>query len=181
MKNNMKNLLTFNLVLLLAISLHAQQRVFPIVKNYGGIFEIPNAVEKPDSSLNYNIVVEVFSGSEKPAELNYALNNVARLINLHAIGGVPKEKIKVVVAIHGEAAYTIMQNDQYKAKYKTDNPNLALYKALDEAGVQLFVCGQSLIARQIDSKKLIPEIKIATSMLTVVSTHQLKGYAFFKF
>jgi intracellular sulfur oxidation DsrE/DsrF family protein len=177
----MKNLMTFNIVLLLTISVQAQDRVFPIIKNYGGIFEIPNAVEKPDPSINYNIVVEVFSGSEKAGELNYALNNVARLINLHAIGGVPKEKIKVVVAIHGEAAYTIMQNDQYKAKYKTDNPNIALYKALDEAGVQLFVCGQSLIARQIDSKKLLPEIKIATSMLTTVSTYQLKGYAAFKF
>lgn len=177
----MKNLLTINLLLLLSISLQAQERVFPIIKNYGGIFEVPDAVEKPDPSLNYNIVVEVFTGSEKAGELNYALNNVARLINLHAVGGVPKEKIKVVVAIHGEAAYTIMQNDQYKAKYKTDNPNLALYKALDDAGVQLFVCGQSLIARQIDRKKLLPEIKIATSMLTVISTCQLKGYAAFKF
>lgn len=177
----MKNLLTIAVMLFLCNSLQAQERVFPIIKNYGGIFEIPNAVEKPDPSLNYNIVIEVFSGSEKAGELNYALNNVARLINLHAVGGVPKEKIKVIVAIHGEAAYTIMQNDQFKAKYKTDNPNIALYKALDDAGVQLFVCGQSLIARQIDSTKLLPEIKIATSMLTVVSTYQLKGYAAFKF
>lgn len=177
----MKNILTITVMLFLCISLQAQLRVFPIVKNYGGIFEIPNAVEKPDPSMNYNIVVEVFSGSEKADELNAALNNVARLINLHAVGGVPKEKIKIVVAIHGEAAYTLMQNDQYKAKYKTDNPNIALYKALDEVGVQLFVCGQSLIARQIDSHKLLPEIKIATSMLTVVSTCQLKGYAAFKF
>lgn len=177
----MKNLLTISAMLFFYISTLAQERVFPIIKNYGGIFEIPNAAEKPDPSLNYNIVIEVFSGSEKADELNYALNNVARLINLHAVGGVPKEKIKVVVAIHGEAAYTLMQNDQYKAKYKTDNPNLGLYKALDDVGVQLFVCGQSLIARQIDRKKLIPEIKIATSMLTVVSTYQLRGYAVFKF
>lgn len=177
----MKKILVICCLLMSNVLLHAQERVFPIVKNYGGIFEIPDAVEKPDPSLNYNIVVEVFTGSEKADEINYALNNVARLINLHAVGGVPREKIKVVVAIHGEAAYTIMQNDQYKEKYKTDNPNLGLYKALSDAGVQLFVCGQSIVSRKIDSKKILKEIQIATSMLTTVSTYQLKGYAAFKF
>lgn len=173
--------LTLALSLFLALQLYAQERVFPVIKNYGGIFEVPDAVEKPDPSLNYNIVIEIHTGSEKADELNYGLNNVARLINLHAVGGVPAEKIKVVVAVHGEAAYTMMQNEQYKAKYKTDNPNIELYKALHEAGVQFFICGQSLIARKIDRQKLLPQIKIATSMLTTVSTYQLRGYAAFKF
>lgn len=177
----MKHLILLSFCLTLSLVVLAQDRKFPIIKNYGGIFDVPDAVEKPDPTLTYNIVIEVVTGSDKPEELNASLNNVARLINLHAIGGVPKENLNVVVAIHGEAAYTIMQNEAYKAKYKTDNPNLGLYQALQEAGVKLYVCGQSLIARKIDRNKLSPSIQIATSMLTVVSTYQLRGYAAFKF
>lgn len=173
--------ITLSFLLLLNITVIAQTRVFPVIKNYGGIFEVPDAVEKPAVDLPYNIVIELVTGSDEPKQLNNSLNNIARLINLHVIGGVPKENMNVVVAIHGEAAYSILNNEQYKEKYKTDNPNLGLYKELSEVGVKLFVCGQSLVARNIDRKRMAPEIAIATSMLTVVTTHQLKGYAYLKF
>ncbi len=155
--------------------------VFPVVRNFGGIYDIPDAVERPDPTLDYKIVIDLAGGSENPASINDHLNNIARMINLHGIGGVPKEKIKVVVAIHNQATYSIMDNESYNQRYKVDNPNLALYKALREAGVELFVCGQSLIGRNIDKTKISPDIKIATSMLTVLTTYQLKGYAWFKF
>lgn len=172
----MKNVLTIGL-LLISLSLSAQTRVFPVIKNYGGIFEVPDAVEKPNPELDYKIVVDLISASEKPGELNASLNNIARLINLHVIGGVPKEKLKIVVAIHGEATYSVMNNDAYHDKYKTTNPNLDLYRELSEAGVNFFICGQSLISRDIDRMKMVPEVKIATSMLTTITTHQLMGYA----
>jgi len=159
----------------------SQQRVNPVIKSYGGIFEIPYAVEKPDPTLDYKIVIEIERGSEKPDTLNWALNNVARLINLHVVGGVPKEKLQVILAIHGSAAYTVMNNEEYKTKYGVPNPNLKLYQELDQAGVKMFVCGQSLIARKIDRHKMVPEVKVATSMLTILTTYQLKGYAMLKF
>jgi intracellular sulfur oxidation DsrE/DsrF family protein len=176
----MKTVVTIS-VLLISLSLSAQTRVFPVIKNYGGIFEVPDAVEKPDPNLDYKIVVELVSGSDKAGELNSSLNNIARLINLHAIGGVAKEKLTIVVAIHGEASYSIMNNEAYQEKYKTANPNLELYKELQEAGVKLFICGQSLIGRSIDRTKIVPQVKIATSMLTTLTTYQLKGYAVLKF
>jgi intracellular sulfur oxidation DsrE/DsrF family protein len=161
--------------------LFAQTRVNPVIKNYGGIFPIPYADEKPDPTLDYNIVIEIERGSDKPDTLNWALNNVARLLNLHVTGGVPKEKLHVVLAIHGSAAYTVMNTEAYRAKYGVDNPNLKLYEELNAAGVKMFVCGQSLIARKIDRTKMVSEVKIATSMLTTLTTYQLKGYAALKF
>jgi intracellular sulfur oxidation DsrE/DsrF family protein len=158
-----------------------QSRVNPIVKSYGGIYEIPYAEEKPDPSLEYNIVIEIQSPVDNPDSLNFGLHNVSRLLNLHAMGGVPKDKIHVVLAIHGGAAFTVMDNDNYKKKYGTKNPNLQLYKELEEAGVKIFVCGQSLIARKIDRFKMVPEVKVATSFITTVTTYQLKGYAALKF
>jgi intracellular sulfur oxidation DsrE/DsrF family protein len=173
----------FLFMLLIGISFHAmaQQRINPIVKNFGGIYDIPYAEEKPDPSLEYNIVIEIQSPVDNPDSLNFGLHNVSRLLNLHAMGGVPKEKIHVVLAIHGGAAFTVMDNDNYKKKYGVKNPNLQLYKELEEAGVKIFVCGQSLIARKIDRFKMVPEVKVATSFITTVTTYQLKGYAALKF
>jgi intracellular sulfur oxidation DsrE/DsrF family protein len=162
-------------------SLLAQSRVNPVIKDYGGIFEIPYAAEKPDPALAYNIVIEVEKMSDKPDTINWALNNVARLINLHAVGGVKPGSMNVVLAIHGGATYTVMNNDAYKARYNVENPNLKLYRELAEAGVKIFVCGQSLIGREVDRKRMVPEVKISVSMLTVLTTYQLKGYALLKF
>lgn len=160
---------------------YSQTRVFPAVQRYGGIFEIPYAVEKPDPTMKYNIVVEVERESEKPDSLSWALNNVARLVNLHVMGGVPKENLNVVIVLHGGATYITMNNDQYQKKYKKDNPNLGLFEELSKAGVKIFVCGQSLVNRKVDRTKMVPEVKIATSMLTTLTTYQLKGYALLKF
>jgi intracellular sulfur oxidation DsrE/DsrF family protein len=168
-------------VLILGIPAHSQIRLFPVIKNYGGIFQVQDAVEKPTPNQAYNIVIELVTGADEPKQLNNSLNNIARLFNLHVIGGVAKEDLTIVVAIHGEAAYSILDNQQYQEKYNTNNPNLALYKELNDAGVKFFICGQSLVARNIDRKRMAPEVSIATSMLTVVTTYQLKGYAYLKF
>ncbi|MBL7871511.1 MAG: DsrE family protein [Cyclobacteriaceae bacterium] len=176
----MKILLTL-VLLFISISVFPQKRVNPVIKNYGGIFEIPYADEKPDPKLQYNIVIEVERANATPDSVNWALHNVARMLNLHAMGDVPKNKLHVVLAIHGGASYTVMNNDAYKAKYGVDNPNLGLYQELQQAGVKMFICGQSMIARDIDPNKTVPEVKIATSMLTTLTTYQLKGYALLKF
>lgn len=177
-----KNLLTACLIFFTLVALAQEPvRINPIVKNFGGIYEIPYAVERPNPSLTYNIVIEVERESESPKEVNWALNNVARLVNLHVMGGVPKENLNVVIAIHGGATYAAMNNEAYRVKYKTDNPNLKLFEELQLAGVKMFICGQSLVNRKVDYQKLVPEVKVSVSMLTVLTTHQLKGYAVLNF
>lgn len=152
-----------------------------MVSRFGGIFPVKDAVPVPEVDMEYKIVVEVATGSEKSEELNFALNNIARLMNLHAQAGIPLKNIKVVAAIHGEAAYAVLNDEAYRKKYNSDNPNLELLKELKKSGAELFICGQSLFARKIDRNTLAPEIKVALSMLTTVTTYQLKGYAFLKF
>ncbi len=158
-----------------------QTRVNPVVKGYGGIFEAPYAAEKPDPNMEYKIVIDIATNDGDADDIAYSIFNVARLLNLHAMGGVPKENMKVVLAIHGRAAFAVMDNASYKKKYGVDNPHLQLFKELKEAGVQMFACSQSLIGRGINHKKLVPEVSVATSMLTVMTTYQLKGYAALKF
>ena len=164
----------------LSMVVSAQDRVNPVIKKFGGVFEVPDAMEKPDPTLNYKIVVELWAPAENPKEIHQSVNNIARLINLHVMGGVPKENLEIVVAIHGEATYTITDSKTYEKRYKSSNPNIQAYQALAQAGVKFVVCGQSVVARQVERATIIPEIKIATSMLTTVSTHQLKGFAYLK-
>ncbi len=164
-----------------AIGELAAQMVNPVIKSQGGIYEVPYAVERPDPNLIYNIVIEVERQSDKPDTINWSLNNVARLLNLHSVGGVPMQNMNVVLAIHGGATFTTMSNEAYRAKYKVDNPNLKLYEELNAAGVKMFVCGQSLINRHVDRNRLVPEVKISVSMLTTLTTYELQGYAHLKF
>ncbi|MEL7004959.1 MAG: DsrE family protein, partial [Bacteroidota bacterium] len=82
---------------------------------------------------------------------------------------------------HGPMTYTLMNNQAYKEKFSVDNPNIELIKALKKANVKITVCGQSMIGRDVGHDQLLDEVEVATSMLTTVTTYQLKGYAMLKF
>lgn len=158
----------------------AQEKVNPVIKDFGGIYDIEEATVKPDLK-DYHIVIDLVTKKESAEVLSSSMNNVARLINLHAVGGAEPENIHVVLAIHGPMTYTIMKNSAYKEKFGVDNPNIALIQALHKSGVKLTVCGQSLLGRKVSTNEVMDEVDIATSMLTTVTTYQLKGYAMLKF
>ncbi len=158
----------------------AQEMVNPVIKKFGGIYDIPEATVRPGPDQVYRVVIDLYSGAESPEKLNPALNNVARMINLHAVGGATKE-MQVVLAIHGQANDLVMQNQHYLERYQVENPNIELVRSLKDAGVKLTVCGQSLLYSKVEPDQVLEEIEIATSMLTTVTTYQLKGYAFLAF
>ena len=161
--------------------LHAQKKVNPIIKSYGTVFEIPTADHKPDPSLKYKILVELTENASKPDTLNEYLEALATLINLHAAEGVPKENIKMAVVLRKMATYGVFGNEMYKEKFKVDNPNMQLLKELMDAGVEFYVCGQTMLKRNMDPKKLVPGTKVASAGLTTISTLQLQGYTMIKF
>ncbi len=162
-------------------ALYSQERVNPVVKGFGGIYEVPDASVRPDPNLEYKIVIDVYGGADDKKKIDRSLNNVARMLNLHAVGGVPPENMKVVLAVHGGSTFSILDDDTYKSKFGVDNPNSALIAELKQAGVKLAVCGQSLKGRSIDSEQVNTNVELATSMLTTVTMYQLRGYALLKF
>lgn len=168
------------ILLTIGISGIAQKKINPVIKGFGGIYDIQNATVKPDQE-EYNIVIDVVTRKGDEKSIAFSLINVARLINLHAVGGVSPENINVVLAIHGPMTYTILNNDAYRKRFEVDNPNIELIKSLKNSGVKITVCGQSMIGREVSSNEILQEVDIATSMLTTVTTYQLKGYAMLKF
>ncbi len=165
----------------LAFAQMAQQKVNPVIKSYGAVYQLPNAAHRPDPKINYKIVVELTENASKPDSLNEWLEAIATLINLHAAEGVPKENIHVVVVLRKMATYAVFGNEMYKEKFKVDNPNIELLKELHDAGTEFYVCGQTMLKRNISESKLVAEAKIASSGLTAITTYQLQGYTMIKF
>lgn len=159
----------------------AQERVNPVVRGFGSIYDIPEASIKPDPDLEYKIVIDVYGGADDKKTIDRSLNNVARMLNLHAVGGVPPENMKVVLAMHGGSTFSILDDATYNSKFGVDNPNTPLIKELKGAGVKLAVCGQSLKGRSIASDQVNENVELATSMLTTVTMYQLRGYSLLKF
>ena len=147
-------------LLLLSISIiffsNAQTKVNPIIKSYGTVIQLPNADHKPDPSLKYKIIVELTENGSKADSLNEYIEALATLVNLHAAEGVPKENIKMVVIMRKMATYAVFGNELYKEKFKCDNPNLEILKELMDAGVEFYVCGQTMHKR--NSKGMKKEI-----------------------
>jgi intracellular sulfur oxidation DsrE/DsrF family protein len=105
------------------------------------------------------------------------LNDIARIYNLHIAGGVPKEKVHFVIAVHAMAESSFLNNEAYQKKYKMNNPNLPIIEQLSNAGVQFLVCSQSHSWFGFKKDQLIPQAKLAMSAQTTLSAYQSKGYA----
>jgi len=166
---------------LLVQSSFSQNAQFPIVKGYGGIFEIPDATENPDPHADYKIIVDLTFSSEDPTKVNRMVDNIARMINLHGLAGIPKENIKVKVVVHGGAIFTVLKDESFEKIYGVKNPNLAAFKALQESGTEVYICGQSLVARQIQTSELWEGAIVALSALTTLTTYIPDGYVSLKF
>lgn len=162
-------------------SLQAQTAHFPIVKGFGGIYEVPDATERPDPSLEYKILVDLISGAEDPKAINRYVDNVARLMNLHGLAGVPKDRIHVKVVVHGGAIFSLLNDKKYQERFEVDNPNLKVFDALKEAGADILVCGQSMVVRKLSKEDLWPGVEIAHSMLTTATTYVPQGYVMLRF
>jgi len=135
------------LIVLFSSSISAQDAQFPIVKGFGGIYEIDNVVEQLEAGKEVKIIVELVSGNETPEEHSFWVNNIARLMNLHGIEGVSPSDLHVKVIVHGPAVFDLLSHGNYFEKYRiAKNPNIPLWEALNEAGANVIICGQSLVA-----------------------------------
>lgn len=165
----------------LSISAFGQTPQFPIVKGFGGIYEIPEATERPDPKAEYKIIIDLVSAADDPKQINRMVDNIARMVNLHGIAGVQKERIKVKVAVHGGAIFSMLNDEEYQKINGVKNPNLPVFQALKDAGVEFYVCGQSLIARDMETADMWEGTEIALSMLTTLTTYVPQGYMLMKF
>src|SRR6185369_3927025 len=102
------------------------ETVLPI-KDFGQVYNVPFAADRPDSTLQYKIVFEAsIEKIDTASKIYEPLDIVARLYNLHVYGGVPRKNLDVVLVIGGFGIPVVMTNEAYKKKFGVDNPNLKI-------------------------------------------------------
>ena len=171
------------LMLILSASIcfvEAQQKIFPAIKDYGGMFDVPFAKDWPDTSMKYNVIIEAGSPIGKPEEFYEPLEHIARLFNLLVYTGIPYKNLNVELVIFGPSISVVLNNEAYKKKF-VDNPNLKVLDEMTKAGIKIHACGQSVMLNGIDRATINPAIDVVVSRFTTVTNRQLKGYAFYKF
>lgn len=172
----MKKTILLAIVLMVTQISMSQEWTTPVIEGYGKIKDFKDAGIQPDRNLEYHIVFDVKDDREMDG-VNIGLWKIARVINMLGDGGVPKDKIHLVAAIHGGATFASLNDSKYQEKYEKSNPNTELLQRLHDFGVELYVCAQATAAREINEADLNSNTELALSAMIVLANYQLKGYA----
>ena len=178
----MKTLTCISLAFLLfCSSLFAQGNGSPAIPEADGYIVIPGAKINPDNKKIYRAIYDATKAAKDASKLVPALNMAGSELNALAVCNIPLTHAKFVVVFHGAAIHAILDDAHYKEKFGVSNPNLKVLAELRKSGVKLFVCGQNLLAENIDSKIISPEVMVASDALIVLMTYQNGGYALMSF
>lgn len=159
-----------------SLSLAQTDSVMPI-PGAGAARDVPGAVLYPNQEIVHRVVFDAARGAANSDEINPMLQAVARYVNTLATYGVPEENREIAIVIHQGATSIILQNEEYQARNNgAYNPNIALIRALDEAGVKLHVCGQAVLGNNIDTDTILSEIQVDLWALTTIIDYQQRGF-----
>ncbi len=147
----------------------------PIIPAFGKVATVRSDMPLP-ADARWKHAFDVTDGT--PATLNKGIESAARFVNMMGENGVRGDRLKVAVVLHGPAVFHVTNAARYKAKYPdADNPNAALVRALLDAGVDVWVCGQSAAAQDVANADLLPGVKMALSAITAHAELQRQGYS----
>jgi SAM-dependent methyltransferase len=151
--------------------------LFPIIKGYGGVVAVADAVEPPRAGSK--LVLDVTFEAKKPDEVNKGLDRAARLLNLYGTAGLKASDISMTVVLHGEATKAVLSDEAWESRLQMKhNPNLPLIRLLQKAGVEVMVCGQALGYKKIERNEVGSDIPVAAAALTVLVNRQADGFAY---
>ncbi len=163
--------------------LSAQQKAKSgnVITQYGKTFEVISPEFETRTDQELKVVFDIGRNFEDHSKVNPLFNTAARYLNMHEKAGVPIEKLKVALVIHGSASSDILDSKKYHEKYKIENPNAPLIKALSDKGVQIILCGQTAAYRNISQEDTLPKVKFALSAMTALVQLQNEEYRLINF
>jgi len=159
----------------------AEPQTGPVIEGFGPVFEVPEGSWNLKNRKNYKVSMDVSATGESSGALNRHLESAARFLNLHARNGINPENIKFAIVVHGSASKDLLTNDAYLARFDEANPNTAMLNALGEAGVKIFLCGQTAAYRGFTAEELNPAVNMAVSAMTAHVRLQAEGYTLIPF
>ena len=148
----------------------------PKIQDYGSVVQLPHASQQPRNGTK--LVIDITRGGEE-GKLNPAIEKVAKYINIYAAAGKEPATATFALVFHGDATLAVLNPDSYAAEFGTQgNPNSKLLMQLHEAGVEIYVCGQTLLAKGKGKHDVLVFVEIALSALTATVNLQSDGYAY---
>lgn len=158
--------------------------IYPYIKGsvLSGVLPVSNPDFQVDKQKTYKLLFDFAYGNAtmySQGQVNPALEEIIRILNLHSAAGVPDKNLKPVIVLHGPAVSTFFTDAYYQEKFSKPNPNIPLIQALQAKGVELIVCGQSLQLRDLDRRMLLPGIKLAYSSPYNIVDPADAGYVLF--
>lgn len=165
----------------LIISAQDQRIEGKIIPDFGETFSVENPEIKTDTKATLKVIFDVSKSPEDSSKINSYIVTAARFLNMHADSGMDLSQLKVAMTIHGGAWKDILTDEVYLEKYGTKNPNTELIKQLNNAGVDIILCGQTAKYRKVKRADTNPNVKFALSAMTALIQYQNKGYRFIKF
>jgi len=148
----------------------------PVIVDHGPVFDLPDSAFQLNKDQTHKVLFDVAGGKRDRGALNRRLESVARFLNMHARSGVDPDKLKLAVVMHGGSSFDALSDVAYRKRFGMDNPNSELLAALHEAGVELWLCGQSAGFNQIKTDDLSSHVGLALSAMTVMVELDSQGY-----
>jgi intracellular sulfur oxidation DsrE/DsrF family protein len=138
--------------------------------------DFPGAKELPDRNTDYKVVFSV--GAEAKADdVHPTLKLIGLYLNTLAHNGVPAKNRHFAAVFHQGGGDAVLVNEVYKARHNgVDNPNIAVLKELHEAGVELRVCGQGLMGKNLNPSQVLPGVQADLWAMVTMINLQSRGY-----
>ena len=148
-----------------------------MIEDYGAMHELPDAACQPERDLEYRLIYRISQPPNEEGNLTSGLSHIAVTINLFEWAGVPPGQMHLVGIIHGDATPAALSGEAYDRQFGRTNPDADLIHQLVQHGVRIYVCGQSVLNHGYRREDVNQEVVFALSALSVLATHQVKGYA----
>lgn len=167
----MRTTLAITLAALIASPLSAQANMEafstgPVFEEFGPHAPVEGA--EPIASLErFSIAFDVAKPADEGAR-NRGFESAARFLNMHVAAGVPLDRIRLAVVVHGGAAKDLVARE--------GNGSQAMIEAMLEADVRFILCGQSAAANGIAKADLIEGVELHLSAMTAHALLQQDGY-----
>lgn len=146
----------------------------PVIADYGRIADVDVTAPIPDGTA-FKVAFDLTRGAEA-GQVNRNLDSAARFLNMHAANGVSLENIRPALVLHSRAVFDVTKAEKYSSVHNAQNGNAALVAALIENGVEIYVCGQSAAALDVETDDLLPGVKMSLSAMTAHALLQQRGF-----
>ena len=177
-----RTLLTLAFAPLLAGQLHAAEALTgPVIEAHGPVYEVAGDPWNLEPGRRYKVSMDVSATEDFSGSLNRRLESAARFLNMHARNGIDPGNIELAVVVHGAASRDLLTDDAYRARFDEPNPNTAMLAALHDAGVKIYLCGQTAVHRGLRAEDLNPAGSVALSAMTAHVRLQSEGFTLIPF